>query len=153
MTKLTWLDFILRLIPEGFLIMMAGYAVAKRKIAWKPYVVSSFLFAVITLLLKVLPISAVLPMLLSATTAVILLILINKIKAMHAILSTLVCFILSLLLEGLNVVVLGKVMGLDTELIFERSGALVKNLYSLPSLALFALLIILYYRFRTKKEA
>ena len=144
MSGLTWIDILVRLIPEGLIIMLAGYAISKKAVTIKPYLLSSVLFALITFLVKMLPVSAVLPTILSATTAVLLLALINKIKVIHAVISTIVCLMLSVLFEGLNMFILEKLFSIGTNEIYYTTPVF-KELVMLPSLLLFAAVVITFY--------
>lgn len=152
MISLTWIDFLIRLIPEALIIILAGYAISKKNLNVKPYLLSAIILALLTFLFRILPISIIISMLLSAITAVILLIYINKIKTIHAILSIIICLILSALAEGANIIFLGNVFKLDTNKIFLESSTLLKNLYGLPSLLLFGIIILSYYFISSKKR-
>ena len=144
MSGLTWIDILIRLIPEGLIIMLAGYAISKKTVTIKPYLLSSILFALITFLVKMLPVSATLPIILSATAAVFLLVFINKIKVIHAVISTIVCLMLSALFEGLNIFALGKIFRIGTNEIFNATPVF-KGLVMLPSLLMLAAVVITFY--------
>lgn len=156
MFELSWIDFVFRLIPEGLIIILAGYAVSKKVFNIKLYLLSSIILAVITFVLKNLPISAVLPVLLAAIAAVLLLVFINKIKVVYAIMSTMASLVLSLLIEGLNMVALEKMFQVDTYGVYINATPLLRILYGSPSLLVFAAIVISYYfisrRNRTKKS-
>ncbi len=152
MTGITWIDIFLRLIPEGLIIILAGYAVSKKAMNIKLYLISSVILAVTTFVLKILPISAALPMMLAAIAAVIILVFINKIKVVHAIIATLVCMILTLITEVVNIFLLEKLFNIDTNKIFQDATPLMRNLYGLPSLLLFAAIVIAYYFIARRKK-
>ena len=145
MNGLTWIDILLRLIPEGLIIILAGYAISKKSVNIKPYLLSSIIFALITFLVKILPVSTALPMILSAITAVLLLVFINKIKVIHAVISTIICLLLSVLFEGLNIFMLEKIFSIGTNEIYNNANPVFKQLVMLPSLLLFAAVVIIYY--------
>lgn len=152
MSGLSWIDIFLRLIPEGLIIILAGYAVAKRALNVKLYLLSTGVLACITFVFKILPISAALPMILSAITAVIILVFINKIKVVYAIISTIVCLLLTVLIEGINIFTLEKLLHIDPNTIFKNATPLLRNLYGLPSLIILAAIIIIYYLIMRKKQ-
>lgn len=155
MNGLTWIDFFLRVIPEGLIIILAGYAVSKKAMNIKLYLLSSVFLGLITFGLKNLPVSAVFPVILSAITAVLLLGFINKIKVIYAIISTTVCLILSVLVEGINLFALEKLLKIDTYGIYLDATPILRILYGLPSLLIFAAIVIPYYfisRRKTKKN-
>lgn len=146
------IDFILRLIPEGFIIMLAGYAYANKQINPVRYIASSITQASLTYLFRLLPISNVMPMILSAVTAVVIHITVNKIVPFKAIISTLVCFVLTVVYETINMLVLNHAFGIDINKVFFESDSLTKNIYGLPSLALFALTIIICFFILRRKR-
>ncbi len=152
MSGLSWIDIFLRLIPEGLLIILAGYAVSKKAIDAKLYLFSSVILALVTYVLKILPISAALPMILSAIAAVLLLVFINRIKVLHSVISTIICMLLSLLLEGLNLFLL-EVFKVDTYEVFKDATPFTRYLYGLPSLLLFAAMVLAYYFINKKIRA
>ncbi len=151
MSGISWFDIFLRLIPEGFIIILAGYAVSRTIINAKLYIISSVVLALITYVFKILPISAALPMILSAIVAIILLVYINKIKVIFAVISTIACMILTLLFEGVNIFVLGTLLGIDPDTIFQNTSTILRNVYGLPSLFLFAAIVLTYYLISRRK--
>ncbi len=152
MIHLSWMDFVLRYIPEALLIILAGHAVQRKKIKLPNYLISSLILSLLNLIFKALPINAVIPMAMSGVAAILILKYINKIKTFYGIISILICYILLIILEAVNIAILGGVLKLDTNKIFLESTPLIKNLYGLPSLILFALLIIGFYVIRTRKR-
>ena len=152
MIHLSWLDFLLRHLPEGFIIILAGYAIAKKDINAKLYILSGVLLGVLNFAIKFLPISSIFHMVLSIIAAVAILISINRIKTLYAILSTIICFMITIITEAINMLILSKIFNLDTARIFQESTPLVKNLYGLPSLVLLGLIIVIYYFINKKKK-
>lgn len=152
MVGLSWIDFFLRFIPEALIIILAGYAISKKDIDIKLWFISSIILSLLNLLFRSLPINTVLPMVLSSISAIIILNFINKIKTVKSILSTIICFVILILSEGINMILLEKVFGLNTKKIFLSSNILMKNLYGLPSLVIFALVVIVYYLLFTKRK-
>lgn len=151
MAPLHWVDILFRLIPEGLIIILAGYAFSKKKFNFLRYILSSIIHALLTFGYRLLPVSTVMPMVLSAITAIILLISINKILPFKAIFSTLGCFVLSILFEALNMIILELVLKIDIRKVFINSGPIMRNVYGLPSIALFASVVLIYF-FITKKR-
>lgn len=152
MAGLSWIDLFLRHIPEGLLLILAGYAVSRKKIDVNLYLLSSVIISICNFVFKSLPISTVLPMVLSGVVTVIILSLINKIKTVKAILSTIFCYVLLIISEGINMILLNKVFGLDSSKIFLTSNPLMKNIYGLPSLVIFGLIVIIYYMGFSRKK-
>jgi 4-amino-4-deoxy-L-arabinose transferase-like glycosyltransferase len=152
MESLSWIDFFLRLIPEGLIIILAGYAISQKDINIKLYLISSFIIAFLSFIYSQLPVSTTLPMVLTAISTVIILSSINKIKTRKAILSTLICFVLLIITEGINMVLLNKIFNLDTNKIFLSSNTLMRNIYGLPSLLIYGLIVLSCYLILKKRK-
>lgn len=152
MASLEWIDIFFRLIPEALLIILAGHAFSRKKLDSRRYILSSIIHALATYVYRLLPISTVMPMVLSAITAIVLLVLINKVMPFKAILSTIACFILSILSEAVNMMVLQLFKDVDVKKVFINSGPLMRNIYGIPSLLLFASIILAYFFITKKRE-
>jgi hypothetical protein len=146
------ISWVVRIIPEAFIIILAGYAFSKRKLEVIPYIRSSIILATSTFIIGLLPATKVMQMVLSAIVAVVVIVLVNNLKPVKAIFSTLVCLALTISYELLNILLLQMVFGLDTYKIFNESGPLVKNISGLPSYILFASTVIIIYFKISKKE-
>lgn len=153
MSGLSWLDIFLRLIPEGLIIILAGYALSKKNINTKRYLLSSIILAISIYAFKLLPISAALPMILSIITAIIVLIFVNKINTVHAIISSIICFMLLILTEAVNLFILEKLLNVDIKGIFQNGTPILKYLSGLPSLLVFAAIVLSYYFISRRKRA
>lgn len=156
MSGLSWIDIFLRLIPEALIIILTGYALSEKKINTKSYILSSVILALVTFIFKILPISPALPMLLTAIFTVLILVFINKIKVVHAMISTVICYVSAILIEGLNIFAMESIFGIGTNIIFQDSTPLMRNLYGLPSLFLFTVINVSFYfiarRIKAKKN-
>ena len=152
MIHLSWLDFALRHLPEGFIIILAGYAISKKHINVKLFILSSVLLGLLNFFIKILPISSIFHMVLSIIAAIAILMSINKIKTLYAILSTIICFMITIITEAINMLILSKIFHLDTARIFQESTPFVKNLYGLPSLILLGVIVVAYYFISKKKK-
>lgn len=150
---LTWIDFIMRLIPEGLVMILAGYAVAKMKVNIKKFILSGALYAISIFIFRALPVSSVIPSILSMITVVIILVLINNIKPIHAILACIASFVLLIASETINIfIILNGIMGLDINAIFKDATPVMKNLYGYPSLIIMAIIIIPFYCIYSNKS-
>lgn len=152
MTGLSWIDFFLRVIPEGFIIILAGYAVSKKAMNIKKYILASSILALAIFVYKILPISAALPLILSIITAIIILVFINKIKTAYAIISTIICFIVIIISEGINLFLL-ELFHINTNEILQNDSPFIKYLSGLPSLIILASIVIIYYFISRRKRA
>ena len=130
--KLEWLNLFMRIIPESLMIILASYAFSRKQFNAKFYVISSMIHAICTFLIKGLPINPVMQMVLSAVVAVLLIITINKIPPLNSIVSVLICFVLSLVFEVVNLVFLQSFLKVDAQKIFTGSDVYLKNVYGLP---------------------
>lgn len=151
MPHLTWIEFILRIIPESFIIILAGYAIAKKTIIFKKYTISGVLLAVLIFSFRLLPIGAESHMLLGAVAGTFVLYTINKFKTIESILTVLICGLLVIFAEGINVLILTFFKGLNANEIFNEADAVTKTLYGLPSLIIFAFVVISSYFIRTRR--
>lgn len=152
MASLSWIDFVLRLIPEALLIILASYAISKKAINVKLWFLSSIILALLSIVFRSLPISRVLPMILSGISSAIILTVINKLNVIKVILSTIICFVILTLAEFTNMILLDKIFLINTEKVFLSSNVFMKNLYGLPSLIIFGLFVIPYYLYIRRKK-
>lgn len=153
MSSLSWIDIFLRLIPEGLIIILAGYALSKKSIDIKRYLLSSLIVSLSIFVFKLMPISAALPMILSIITAIFVLIFINRIKTVHAIISSIICFILLILTEAINLFFLEKLLHIDVYNLFQHGTPFIKYLSGVPSLIIFAAIVLTYYFISKRKRA
>lgn len=151
MLKLTALEFLLRTIPESFLAVLISYLFTNRSIQKKPYVISSLLFAVTTYLVRLLPIEFGVHSLISFSLYIPICVLVSKIPINKAIFSIMCTGIFLLFCEWVNVIILVDILKVDVQAVL--ASPVLKIVYLLPSLILFALLVLLLYRYtKFKKE-
>lgn len=151
--KLEWLDLFMRIIPESLIIILASYAFSRKQFNGKLYLLASIIHAVCTFLIKGLPIGKLMPMILSAVVAVIIIIMVNRIPPLNAIVSVLLCFVLSIVFEGVNMMFLQVFLKLDPQKVFEEADVLTRNIYGLPSFTVFAITILIcFFVFRKKRR-
>lgn len=149
MLKLTLFEFIFRAIPEGFVYILASYALSKNKVNAIRYISSSIIFAISMYLIRVLPINYGVHIILNIIVLTLILISINKIDIIPAIKSSIVSFILLFVIEFGNMLFLNLIMKGHLEEIM--SDRIMKIIYGFPSLGVFALLAISYYYYLIKK--
>lgn len=148
MLKLSLLEFILRTIPESFLIILAVHLLNCKKIEPKTYIISSIFIAISTYLVRLLPIHYGVHTIINMVIYILVATSINNINAIKAGSSVLEVIITISICEWINVAVLDNVMKLDLQVIF--SEPLRKILYSTPSLVMFGITVFLFYKFRVK---
>lgn len=143
MLKLLPIEFFLRLIPEAFILILAGYAFSSKRVEKKLFCISSILLAVATYLIRMLPIHFGVHTIILLVIYVIVSVNINKIDIIKAISAGLVSSIVLFFSEWLNVFVLTKVLKIDIDTIFK--SPIRKSVYLLPSMMLFVLMVILVF--------
>lgn len=149
MLRLTAIEFILRTIPESFVFILAAYLISSTRINSKRYLVSSIVFAIGTLIIRMLPINYGVHTILAIIVETIILSTINKINVIQAVKSTIITIICLLVLEGINMAVLFFIFKDELESIF--SNPILKTLYGLPSLICFLIGILLFYSIKKDK--
>lgn len=146
--RLSLIEFILRTIPESFLIIWAIYLFAYKRIDPKRYITSSIFIAITTYLIRMLPINYGIHTIINIVNLILITVSINKISIMKAISAVLKIMITLSICEWINIIVLDKVMKIDLQMIF--SEPIKKMVYSTPSLVMFGVIILLFYKFQFK---
>lgn len=148
MLRISLIEFILRTIPEAFLVVWAVYLLNYKRINTKRYIVSSIFIAISIYLVRQLPINYGVHTVINIIIYILIVVLINKISIIKAISSVLKIMITISTCEWINIVVLDKLMKLDLKMIF--NDPLRKMLYSAPSIMMFGVSILLFYKFQFK---
>ena len=143
MLKLSWLEFFVRAIPEAFLLVFSTYALSKTFINKKKYLISSIFVAIIGSIIRILPINFGVHTIIFLIMFIAVAVSINKIDITKSIKASIMAIILQFICEGINVFIIQFVFGLDINVIFKNPS--LKTLYGIPSLILFACIVILYY--------
>lgn len=151
MLKLSLFEFIIRGIPEQFLFVLAIHAFSKTAINLNKYLISGVLTAVMTYLIRLLPIQYGIHSLLGIVMLIIVVSSINKIDIIKAIRGGVITFILCFTFEGINIAFIQFVLKKDINSIM--SNNILKTLTGLPSLIILGIVIIVYYyRLSKRKE-
>lgn len=149
MLKIPLIEVFIRLIPEALLLIFAAHAFSKTVVNKKKYLISSILFGIGNYLIRCLPIDygihSVLGFILFAT----LISNINKINIIKSIQVVFISTIIMFFSEGINVAIIQFILKKDINVLFKDS--ILKTLYGVPSLLIFALIVGIYY-FRTLKR-
>lgn len=148
--KVSILEFILRIIPEAFLIILAINLLSYKKIKPKEYVASSIFIAISAYLVRMLPIYYGVHTVINIIIYILIAVLVSKISIIKSISSVLKVIALICICEWINVLILDKVMKLDLQIIFNEPFK--KILYSTPSLVMFAISILFFYKFWFKSR-
>lgn len=150
MLKLSWFEFIVRSIPEEFLFVLAVHAFSKTRINLKKYLLSGILFSFIVYLIRMLPIQLGIHTILNLVIIVSITSFINKIDVINSIRAGFIIFILGFIFEGINLLFIQFLLKKDLNYIM--SNPILKTLYGLPSLFLFAIFVIAYYIILLKRN-
>lgn len=145
MLKLTALEFLFRTIPESFLSVLISYLLANRNINKKPYVISSLLFAVATYLIRLLPIDMGVHSLIVFAAYIPICVIVNKIPVNKVIFSIMSAAIVLIFCEWVNLFILINILKVDVQVALVNPA--LKTLYLMPSLILYALFVLLLYKY------
>lgn len=143
MVILTVFEFVARLIPEAFVIILAMIALSNVKLNGKRYIISSLLLAVCEYCIRMLPINYGVPTILDIFIMIIIMRSINKADVILSIRSSLIITIGLFIIEGLNILILNLIFKSRFELIM--SSVILRTIYGLPSLICFMIITISYY--------
>lgn len=150
MLKLTAFEFIVRVIPEAFALVLASYALSNHRINIKRYIFSSILFALSIYFIRMLPINYGVHSILNIIIQTVILISINKIDIIPSIKSSIITFISLFIIELLNMLLLSLVFKERLEGIM--SNTILKTICGLPSLLAIAIIALCYYYYLKKKD-
>ncbi|MFL0167326.1 hypothetical protein [Candidatus Clostridium helianthi] len=143
MLRLTVFEFIFRLVPEAFVLILAMIALSNVKLNAKRYIISSLLLAVCEYGIRLLPINYGVPTILDIFVMIIIMWSINKADVISAIKSSLIITIVLFIIEGVNILVLNITFKDEFEKIM--SNVILRTVYGLPSLICFATITLIYY--------
>ena len=148
MLRISLIEFILRIVPEAFLIMLAFYLLNYKRVNTKRYIISSVFIAISTYLVRMLPINYGVHTIINMIICILVIVSMNKISSIKAISAVIKVTTLIAICEWVNIIVLDKVMKLDLKMIFK--DPLKKMLYSTPSILMLSIIILLFYKFQFK---
>ncbi|MCY6370271.1 hypothetical protein [Clostridium ganghwense] len=150
MLKLSLLEFLLRTLSESFLFIFAAHVFSKNKITKKTFFVSSIILALLTYLIRLLPIHFGVHTILFLVVYILICALINKIEPIKAISSGLISIIILYICEWINLFILENLLNTRLEIVLKST--LPKILYGSPSLLLFGLILSTFYIILSKKR-
>ncbi|ACA44918.1 hypothetical protein [Clostridium botulinum] len=151
MLKLSIIEFVARATPEAFLLIFSVYTFSNTRMNKKNYLLSSFLMLIMIFIIRSLPISYSIHTILSIMVLILLSYIINRIDVIRAVKSTIITIILQLICEGTNIFIIQYILKGDMNHIFRDPN--LKTIYGIPSLIIFACIIVLrYIRLLKRKE-
>lgn len=145
MLKLSALEFFFRTIPESFLIVMVAYIFANKKISRKRFIVASLILAVITYLVRLLPVGFGINTIINMIAFIIIGINIIKININISIISVFISVISISFCEWINGFVLNNILNITY-----ISNSYLMFIYYIPSLVMFASVVFIFYFVRSK---
>lgn len=144
------IEFLLRGLPEGFLLILGIYIFSREKINKKNYIISSILSSIVIFFIREFPISYGVHTIIIIILLILLSIFYNKIDSYRTVRSVISVFVLQYLSEALNLVFLKIVLGLDLNVIFNHP--IKKNIAGLPSVMINVIIIYIFYKKFKKRD-
>lgn len=149
MLRLSIFEFLLRVIPEGFVLMFALFAICNVKIQINRYIISSILLGVFQYTIRLLPINYGVNTILGIFVMVIIMYIINKADIVLTIKASLIITIILFICEWINVFLLHMIFRERLEEIMVNGVS--KTICGLPSLMCFTIIIGIYYCKKRRK--
>jgi branched-subunit amino acid transport protein AzlD len=143
------IEFLLRGLPEGFLLILGIYVFSREKINKSNYFISSIVASIVIFFIRELPISYGVHTIIIIILLILLSVFYNNIDSYRAVRSAITILILQYLSEALNLLFL-KMIGLDLNIIFENP--IMKNVAGIPSVIINGIVIYLFYKKFGKKD-
>ena len=150
MLELQPIEFLLRTIPEGFLIILAIYVFSNTTIDRNDYITTSLISTCMIFGVRVLPVNYGVHTIISIGLVIILSVLKNKINTIKVIKSALIYIIFQFIAEGINMFIIERVLKEDMNAIF--ADPFKKSIYGIPSLIIVFILIMSYKMFVKRKK-
>lgn len=150
MLKLSIVEFMIRAVPEMFVLVLAAYMFSKEKIEIKKYIITSIALCIGVVFIRLLPITYGVHTMLNIILMTILVVMINKIDIIKAIRSSVIITMILFMCEGANIFILSNIFNVNLEIVAAEPK--LKTIYGYPSLVLFSVCIVLYYNFIYKKK-
>lgn len=144
------IEFLLRALPEGFLLILGMYVFAKQKFDKKRYFVSSIISSIIVYFIRELPISYGVHTIIIIVVLILLSVFYNEIDLYRTVRSTISVFIVQYVSEAINVIGLRLIPNLDLNIIFK--DPILKNVSGIPSVIITTIIIYVFYRKFKKKD-
>lgn len=149
MLRLHPIEFLLRVLPESFLFVLAVYIFSKTKIDKKKYFTTGLIFSVVVFIIRMLPINYGVHMILSVLFLLFIIVKYNNIDVVNSIRSIILTYLIQLISEAVNVLFLNMSnIDLDTAFL----NPITKNLLGIPSIIITFLIIMISYKIINKRS-
>ncbi len=143
MLRVTLFEVFIRGLPEGFLSILAAYAFSKRYIDIKRYIVSSIIYVIMIYAIRFLPINFGVHTILNFFVFITLIVNINKINLIDSIRAVITTLIIQFMCEAINMLMIQYIFKADVDYILSKP--VLKVIYGIPGILLFAGILISYY--------
>lgn len=150
MLKVSFLELILRGIPESLIFFMAAHAITKNIIKVKRYLIASLLYSVMVYLFRLLPINNGADFILNLIILMALTVIINKFDVIQSIKAGIIIMLIGFISEGINIFVVQFILKKDLNYIL--SDPIRKLMYFTPSLLVVGCFVIAYYILLLKRK-
>lgn len=140
MLKLSAIEFIFRALPEAFLLVFAIATFSKVKLKIPNLLISGCVMSVLFLLIRSLPINYGVHTILIIISCVLMSYFYNKIDIIKCTKAAILVLILQLICEGLNILIIENLLGLNITYVFNHP--VLKVFYGLPSLLILWVVIL-----------
>lgn len=149
MLELRPIEFILRALPESFLVIFTVYIFSKSNIDKKKYLITSIIFSLILYITRKLPISYGVHMIIAIIILQVIIVSYNKIDAIKGIKSIILIYLIQLVSELVNVLILN-LFRINLEVLL--LDPIYKAILGLPSLFITGVIVLIIYIINKKKE-
>lgn len=149
MLKLQPIEFLLRTLPEGFLVILAIYLFSNTKIDKKKYFITSIIFSLSVFIIRRLPINYGVHMILSVLFLLFISVVYNKFDVIISIKSIIIIYLIQLFSEAINVAILNT-MNLNLDELFKDPVS--KTVLGLPSLIISTIIILGFYIINKRRK-
>lgn len=139
----TFLEFLIRGIPEGLIFFLAVYSFSQKIIQIDRYLFSSILYSISIYLIKFLPVKNGTDLILNLIVLIAITVTINRIDIIQSIRSCIIIMVSELICEGINIFVIQFILNKDVNEIFQNR--MLKLMYSSPSLLVFGCIAMFSY--------
>ena len=143
MLKLTVFEFLLRLIPEAFVLMFALFMLCNIEVVMNRYIVSSILLGIFEYIIRFLPINYGVNTIIGIFIMIIIMYRINNSDMIASVKASLIVTIILFICEWVNVLLLNIVLGDKLEIIM--NNFVLKTIAGIPSLICLAIITLIYH--------
>ncbi len=141
--KLTVFEFLLRLIPEAFVLMFALFMLCNIEVVMNRYIVSSILLGIFEYIIRFLPINYGVNTIIGIFIMIIIMYRINNSDMIASVKASLIVTIILFICEWVNVLLLNIVLGDKLEIIM--NNFVLKTIAGIPSLICLAIITWIYH--------